>query len=591
MTHTKHSRKLNYLIAAACLAAGLALGWFLFAGGSDHAGHEHTAATSEAEATIWTCSMHPSIRQPEPGDCPICGMELIPAAAQSAENNLDEVRLSDRARRLAGLETVAAQTVDARTSPLAVSGEVAYDEQTLSVLTAHIDARVDRLLVNFEGQEFRAGAPLLQLYSPALQVAQQELHTAFAMRAEQPELFAAARERLRNWKFSDAEIDAFAAQGRSDGIATLTTERGGLVQRLDIREGDYVRTGQRLLTLINLDRLWIEFDLYESDMGRVAVGDSVIFRLRALPGARRRAVIDYIDPQLERGGRVARARCTVDNRDRMLKPGMLAEGTIMTTVRDAGADFLLPAGALLWTGERSLVYVESGPANAPVYTLREVTTGPSTGDMVVIRAGLDAGERVVSRGVFAVDAAAQLAGGRSMMNPGRTFFNAADNSASDDPVIHEPVAVSASARDKLAAALEQYFVMKDALVADDFTSAKGAAVVFNRQFGALDMSMFKGRSHDAWMEHGPALQSLASDLSKSGDIDALRQHLKPLSNRLITLVSVLRPLQDVVYVQYCPMVENDSGGHWLSREDKVLNPYFGASMLHCGEVQDSLTAP
>lgn len=591
MTHTKNTGKRTYLVAAACLAAGLTLGWMLFAGSSDHADHEHAAATSAAEATIWTCSMHPSIRQPEPGDCPICGMELIPAATQSAENNLDEVRLSDRARRLAGLETVEVQAVDARTSPLAVSGEVAYDEQTLSVLTAHIDARVDRLMVNYEGQEFRAGAPLLQLYSSALQVAQQELLTAYAMRAEQAELYAAARDRLRNWKFSEAGIDAFVKQGRSDGIAALTTERGGLVQRLDIREGDYVKTGQRLLTLVNLDRLWIEFDLYESDMDRVKVGDSVLFKVRALPGVDRRAVIDYIDPQLERGGRVARARCTVNNRERLFKPGMLVEGTIMTSVRDAAADFLLPSTAVLWTGERSLVYVESGSSDAPVYTMREVTTGPSTGDMIVIRGGLDAGERVVSRGVFAVDAAAQLAGGRSMMNPGKTFFNAADNSDSDDPVIHEPVAVSAAARDKLAAALETYFVLKDALVGDDFTSAKGAAVKFNRQFGALEMSMFRGRSHDAWMEHGPALQSLASDLSKSGDIDALRQHLKPLSNRLITLVSVLRPMQDVVYVQYCPMVENDSGGHWLSREDKVLNPYFGATMLHCGEVQDSLTAP
>lgn len=168
--------------------------------------------------------------------------------------------------------------------------------------------------------------------------------------------------------------------------------------------------------IANLSSVWVTFDAYESDIANIEEGDQISFSVQSYPGETFEANITYIDPTLNSQSHTATVRAEAENPNRRLKPEMLAEGIVSSQVGSGTEQVLVPKSAVLWTGERSVVYVKKPNASQPTFEFREVMLGQRVGDQYVIKSGVEPGEEVVTHGNFKIDSAAQLAGKASMMN-------------------------------------------------------------------------------------------------------------------------------------------------------------------------------
>ena len=405
----------KYVLPAVTLLAGLILGALLF-GGSDHKTKSTTGKTQadeHAQHQIWTCSMHPQIREDGPGQCPICGMDLIPLEQNTSAGQPDPnaVSLSDEAIKLAQIQTYKVKK-DLPLQSVNLSGTVEPDERRSEKLTARFSGRIEKLYINFTGQKVFRGQKIAEIYSPELITAQRELQDAAKYKDSQPALYQAARHKLELWDLTPAQIDTLE---KMSGVASrfpILSPVSGFVQKRSVAEGNYVKQGQALFDITPLNRVWVMLDAYESDLHRIKRGNRVDFTVDALPGKTFSGKVDYVDPFVNPQTRVAKVRVEFRNDDLQLKPGMFVNAFVKIHAGNKES-LLIPKTAVLWTGKRSVVYVKTG--NDFVY--REIILGPETGDYYVVISGLYEGEEVVRNGVFKVDASAQLLGKASMMNP------------------------------------------------------------------------------------------------------------------------------------------------------------------------------
>jgi len=405
------------------LLAGILLGWLLFSGGNRKPSAQQTATVEEAhdhgaEATIWTCSMHPQIRMDEPGDCPICGMDLIPlqtTGTGDASIDPDAIQLSAEAAALANVQT----TVVSRQNPVRevqLYGTIQVDERLSQSQTSHVSGRIEKLFVTFTGESVRRGQPIATIYSPELLNAQQELIEAVKMKDLQPALLLAVREKLRLWKLTDEQIARIEQSGEVSPLIDVAATTSGIVISKNVNQGDYVNTGTVLFDVANLSQVWAVFDAYESDLPFLKVGDRLSYTLQSLPGKTFSGRISFINPILDPSSRTAKVRVETANPRMELKPEMYANALIDAPLKQYNNEIVIPKSAILWTGKRSIVYVKQPETQTPAFMLREVELGPSVGDAYVVLSGIDEGDEIVTNGAFTIDASAQLAGKRSMMN-------------------------------------------------------------------------------------------------------------------------------------------------------------------------------
>jgi Cu(I)/Ag(I) efflux system membrane fusion protein len=413
---TRHKKTIQSLITvAASLLLGLLAGWWAF-GGSPAPAEEVQA--EEVKAQVWTCSMHPHIRQDHPGECPLCGMDLIPlkdVGGTGEAIDAGAIQLSKEAAALANVQTVMVSR-DNPVKELLLYGVIQADERLARSQVAHVSGRIEKLYVNFAGETVRAGQPVATLYSPDLLNAQQELIEAVKMQALQPAFLAAAREKLRQWKLTDPQIAGIEQSGQPSPLTDIVANTGGIVIARKVSQGDYVSQGSVLFELTDLSSVWALFDAYEADLPYLKTGDVVEYTLQSMPGKRFTGRISFIDPLLDKTTRTAKVRVETPNPGLQLKPEMYAQALIQAPLRQHANGIVIPATAVLWTGRRSIVYVKDPYTDQPVFKLREVELGPSLGDAYVVVSGIDEGEEIVVSGAFSVDASAQLAGKRSMMN-------------------------------------------------------------------------------------------------------------------------------------------------------------------------------
>lgn len=405
------------------LLAGLFLGWLLFSGGNRKQSSQQTASVEEAhdheaEPTIWTCSMHPQIRMEEPGDCPICGMDLIPLQTTgSGDATIDPnaIQLSAEAAALANVQT----TVVSRQNPVKkvqLYGTIQVDERLSQSQTSHVSGRIEKLFITFTGESVRRGQPIASIYSPELLSAQQELIEAVKMQDLQPALLQAVREKLRLWKLTDAQIARIEQSGEVSPLIDVVATTSGIVISKNVNQGDYVNTGTVLFDVANLSQVWAVFDAYESDLPFLKVGDRLEYTLQSLPGKTFSGRISFINPILDPSTRTAKVRVETANPRMELKPEMYANALIDAPLKQYNNEVVIPKSAILWTGKRSIVYVKQPDTEIPAFMLREVELGPSLGDAYVVLSGINDGDEIVTNGAFTIDASAQLAGKRSMMN-------------------------------------------------------------------------------------------------------------------------------------------------------------------------------
>jgi Cu(I)/Ag(I) efflux system membrane fusion protein len=377
-------------------------------------------ALAEMEAQVWTCSMHPQIRQDKPGQCPLCAMDLIPvktAGASGEAASPESIALSKEAAALANIRT----TRVSRGKPVKevrLYGSIQPDERLARSLVAHTGGRIEQLFVNFTGETIRQGQKIATLYSPELLNAQQELLEAARIQpGRQPApLLEAAREKLRLLKLTDSQIAAIEQSGQTSPLTDILAHTEGVVTARKVAQGDYVNPGSVLFELTDLSKVWAMFDAYEADLPYLQTGDAASYTLQALPGKTYSGRIAFIEPSLDKTTRTAKVRVETPNPGLLLKPEMYAQAVVKASLGGYEESLIVPQSAVLWTGKRSIVYVKQPDASAPVFSLREVELGPSLGDSRILLSGVEEGEEIVSSGTFAVDASAQLEGKRSMMN-------------------------------------------------------------------------------------------------------------------------------------------------------------------------------
>lgn len=581
----------KYVLLVLAVLLGGAIGWLVKPAGHVSSGETHVH--DEVKSEIWTCSMHPQIRQSEPGACPLCGMDLIPVSSDSESEEPMEIQMTPTAMQLADVQTeiVALKTLS---KTIRLNGKVKADERYVFTQTSHIAGRIEQLLLNYTGEYVYKGKVIAYLYSPELVTAQKELFEAYKIKDSQPALYHASREKLKNWKLTDKQVDGILSTGQPMESFPILSDLTGVVTTKKVNLGDHIKQGAPLFEVANLNKLWLLFDIYERDMAWVKKGDEVNYSLQSLPGESFVGKITFIDPVIDAKSRVAKARIALDNREGRLKPEMFVSGTIETQPTNSEAGIVIPKSAVMWTGERSIVYVKTNVSKGVHFVLREVTLGPSLGESFVVTKGLAAGEEIATHGTFSIDAAAQLAGKPSMMNSeggkwatGHNHKGMTEMVASDTS--NQPLSpISVGAKSALQPVYQAYFMMKNALVSDDGQAAIQAGVQLKSTIEGVSKSTFSGRTRGAWEPYSSALLEALEHIRHQAAIDEVRGLFQQVSLIMVEMTLVFDPLDKVSYVQHCPMADSNKGADWLSLEEEIKNPYFGSSMIGCGEVRKKI---
>ena len=579
----KNSKIIIAIIIAA--AVGLGAGYLLFGRTAEQHAHGN-AGTGEGPAgeVIYTCSMHPQIRQDEPGLCPICEMKLVPLAEHSASSGPLTLEMTLEAIRLANIQTTTIGEKGRAARTITLNGKISADERRVASQVAHVPGRIEKLFATFTGERIQPGQRLAEIYSPELVTAQQELLEALRFQDVNPRLVDAAREKLRRWKVPPQMIEEIEKTGQVKENATVYADAGGVIRKRMVSVGDYVKEGEALFALADLDRLWVLFDAYEEDLAHIETGDIVEFSTPVLPGRQFTTRITYIDPVIDPASRTAALRAEISNTAGLLKPEMFVRGVVNAGERK-GQQLLVPRSAVLWTGPRSVVYVKVPNTNVPAFEYREVALGDALGDNYLVREGLAPGEEVVTNGTFAIDAAAQLNNQASMMNRQVVVKGLAPPPAPDFRA-----EAPAAFRQQLENLSIEYLKLKDALVASDTPAAARAGEGFMKGLGQVNMELLQGQAHHFWMDQLNAMRTHAGKISQADNIGEQRKQFDFLSGLLIETIRAFGMEGAQLYVQHCPMAFDDRGADWISDERQILNPYFGDKMLKCGVVKDSFFA-
>lgn len=408
--------KKNILYIGLAVVGGLLAGYLIFGNTSNDTIAEEDDHSQEMESgEMWTCSMHPQIMQPEPGDCPICGMDLIPAESGEDGLAMGQFKMTKNAMALANIRTTKVGSGTSGDNTLKLSGTIEENEKAVATQASYFDGRIEKLFVNFEGEEVRNGQQLATIYSPELVSAQQELITASSLKESQPQLYQAVRNKLKLWKLSEKQIGQIEASGQVQENFPVYANVSGTVSEIMVEAGDYVKKGLPLFKIANLGTVWAVFDAYESQVSLLKEGQNIDIVTKSYPHKKFNAKISFIDPVLNSSTRTIEVRAVLNNSNGQLKPGMFVAGSLGLTSKLKDDTLIIPESAVLWTGERSVVYVKTDPDN-PTFEMREIMVGDAVNGGYIVLSGLENGDEIVTHGTFTVDAAAQLKGKKSMMN-------------------------------------------------------------------------------------------------------------------------------------------------------------------------------
>lgn len=340
----------------------------------------------------------------------LAALTLAACTRGSPEADHDMAAMAPAARQASTRFPVAVAESRDLVREVRLAGRVVPAETGLHVVTARVDGYVERLLVDYTGRAVRAGEPLLELYSPELVAAQEELLLALRLRAglaageaaqNADSLVAAARRRLDLWDIDADQVAMVERHGQVHRTLTLRAPADGTVLEKSVVQGQSVMAGATLFRIADLSRVWLEADVFETDLAAVRVGQHAEVEVDALPGESLHGVVSFVLPTVDPEARTGRVR--LELRDARLRPGMFGRAAIQSSLGRRGV--VVPRQAALATGARELVFVvDSAGRSAP----REVTLGSALDSVIEVRRGLAAGERVVAAAAFLLDAEQNL---------------------------------------------------------------------------------------------------------------------------------------------------------------------------------------
>ena len=503
----------------------------------------------EVPARVYQCPMHPWIKSDHPGKCTICGMALV-AASAALDAPSGVIALSPSQITTIGVETsvVSRQPL---TRTLRVTGRIDDDDTRHRIVSARVPGRVEKLFVNYLGAEVVAGAPLVTLFSPDVLTAQRIFGERVRGEAAYPAAErSAARERLIELGLTDTDIAALEKNLTPSATVNVRAPSAGTVVAKSVYEGQYVQASDRLLELADFSRMWFVFDAYAQDIPWLRVGQSVEITTRAVPGETISAPIEFIDPNFSELTQTARVRAVLPNphystggQPHALPHRVLAEGRVLV---ESPAVLAAPRSAILDSGAGPLAYVAT---EANHYEQRRLTLGRRGDGLVEILSGLAEGDKVVTHGALLIDAQAQLSVGRAGP-PNPAHSNDVPAAGSESHPASDFTALANAAIDSAAA-----------LAADDYAA-------YRKIFPALAANAKKF----------PTLPPL----ELGSDLKSARRSFEPWSTAAADL---LRPHRAHLGLKIfeCPMAPVLGKGRWLQRTAPIRNPFFGASMLECGD--------
>ena len=599
-----------------------------------------TAKTGGEKAeTRWTCSMHPEINLPKPGLCPKCRMKLIPRPTESGDAAAGMRRLttSEQGKALMDIETAPVERKFVE-KEIRMVGKVDYDETKLAYITAWVPGRLDRLFVDYTGVSVTKGDHMVELYSPRLIQAQEELLRALVaveslrdstidiVRRSTDALLTAAREKLLLWGLSAEQIAEIEKRGTVSDHMEIDAPSGGIVIHRNAQEGMYVKTGTRIYTIADLSEVWVKLDAYESDLGWLRYGQDVEFTTVSYPGETFLGTISFIDPILDAKTRTVKVRLNVPNAEGKLKPEMFVKAIAKATVEaggkvmapslagkwicpmhpsvvkatsgkcdicemalvtaeslgyatakptDADTPLVIPVTAALVTGKRAIVYVEVPGTDKPTYEGREIVLGPRAGEYYLVRSGLEVGERVVTRGGFKIDSALQILAKPSMMTP--------DGGAKADA--GEAAELSAMSRHQLHEVLSTAEDAREAADGNDLTRAKSSFVALGDAVAAVDVKLLDARVLALWNEIAMRLTNDAVEGKHAENLAEVQGAGKSLADN----VSFMRARLPLGHAQP-PSAATALPGAFREQLDRVFGEYFAMQQALASDDLDAAVA-
>jgi len=584
-----------------------------------------TAPVKEHKAQIYYCPMHPQYRSNEPGKCPYCTMDLVVFDAKTQGHD-PVLELSEAEKKLAEIATAAVERRFVETTVRMV-GMVDYDETRVRTISAWVPGRLERLFVDFTGTRVRKGDHLVSLYSPELLTAQEELleqkrevehprkDDSEFLRESSKRALESARDKLRLWGLSNEQIAEIEKRGTAEDHVVIPSPTQGIVIHKALNQGAYVKVGTPIYRIAELDQLWVQLDAYESDLSWIRYGQDVEIETEAVPGKKFHGWISFLAPELDRKTRTVKVRVNVENPNEELKPGMFVRAVVHSKIAAGGRvmdpklagkwicpmhpevledgpgqcricqmqlvpaeklgyvspdtsdakPLVVPRTAVLWTGKRSIVYVEKPGTSAPTYEGRVVVLGPRANDYYLVKEGLSEGEQVVVHGNFKIDSALQIMARPSMMS-----MKAA------------PVEATRDQRLALAPVLLSYLDIQAALAGDSLESAKAALGKLADELAKVDAKLFDAR----WKERANELAAAARSGASAKEIQEARRAFSVCSRILLDWTGSFGHANDSkLFEVFCPMAFDSTGASWLQVGKDVHNPYFGAEMLDCGTIK------
>jgi Cu(I)/Ag(I) efflux system membrane fusion protein len=405
------------IVGVAILSAGAGLTWKAYKSGAFGSATAAVPTVNGREVEYYTCSMHPYIREPKPGNCPVCGMKLQPVykntGATAAVDAPGTVHITDEEAHRLGIRTTTVRR-GALSATVRAPGRVEVNEESLHHVHLKIEGWVDELFVKAVGAFVRRDDPLFSIYSPQIVAAQEEYLVALRARKNLEDsdsevtggvdvLVAASRDRFRLWDIPTETIRELEATRQVQRTVTLRAHASGYVMNRSVTAGQKVMPDDDLYVIADLSSVWIIADIAERDMARVKEGRTVLARFAGRPGKTFRGVVTYIYPYLDETTRTVRVRVEISNPDLVLRPGMFGE----IEIEGGAADnrLLAPSDAVMITGERNLVFVENAPG---VFSPVDVKIGEAGGGFYEILEGLSEGDTIVERGAFFLDSESKL---------------------------------------------------------------------------------------------------------------------------------------------------------------------------------------
>ncbi len=637
-THLARAAILRISAVAAAVALALSL---VIALGSPRAARaaSETSADAAAKVTIYTCSMHPQVMQDKPGYCPICGMKLVPirqeatqteksAPEQAAKKErkilyywdpmMNPPYVSDKpGKSPMGMDLVPVYEDEVRAGPTVIIDPVVTQNMGIRVaevrrgplrtkirtvgyfraaepnqydIALKVGGYIEGLAANTEGMLVKKGTPLFALYSPDLLGAEEELLAAKrgldqlpanadqALRTESQALVENARRKLELWNGAAEDIDALIQSGKASRTVTFRSPVTGFIIEKNVVEGSSVMAGERLFRIVDQSTLWLDAQIYENQLPLVKVGQKAVAGVQGLAEKSIAGEVVFINPQVNAETRAVEARIAFPNPEFLLKPGMYA--TVEIEIDVAPDATQVPREAVIDTGRRQIVFVSLGEGR---FDPRAVRTGTETTDGTVqILEGLVPGETVVTSGQFLLDTESRTREAIQKMTEERLLRPSAQAEAEKHAALsaEQATPVTGGATDltyDVDAIVKEYLEMGRLLAADrpvehsaiQALSKAAEAVVTKVGKGALE-PIAKGVLDNANAMHQP-------------NIEDQRRQFRTLSDYVIKLMDHAAPSKAVgskLYVVHCPMYPGD----WLQADQPVRNPFYGKSMLECGEI-------